>query len=53
MSSEGLLKNGRKKVVIVGGGAAGMVGSLEYFQRPSSIELTPPLVLRCHPRTTP
>ena len=25
MSSEGLVKDGRKKVVIVGGGAAGMV----------------------------
>lgn len=48
MSSEGLLKNGKKKVVIVGGGAAGMV-CFSCYRRQSSL-LTFTAVLCGYPR---
>ena len=32
MSSEGLLKNGKKRIVIVGAGAAGMVSVYDYTE---------------------
>ena len=51
MSSEGLLKNGKKKVVIVGGGAAGMVNALRAPKHRHH-RLTLPLVLRCDPSPT-
>ena len=49
MSSEGLLKNGKKKVVIVGAGAAGMVS---YPECSWLLQLMF-LVLRRHPCRAP
>ncbi|KAM0797656.1 flavin-containing amine oxidasedehydrogenase-like protein [Usnea florida] len=40
MSSEGLLKNGKKKVVIVGGGAAGMSCAATLAQHPDKYKVT-------------
>ncbi|MCJ1277048.1 hypothetical protein MMC21_004857 [Puttea exsequens] len=40
MSSEGLLKNGKKKVVIVGGGAAGMSCAATLAQHPEKFHVT-------------
>lgn len=33
MSSEGLLKNGKKHIVIIGAGAAGMVGMPTFLKQ--------------------
>lgn len=49
MSTEGLVKNGRKNVVIIGGGAAGMV----CLKACLYIHTDSPTVMRRHPLQTP